>query len=370
MIPPLPQPDPVPLPAPAWLLWALLTLTFVLHLVPMNLVLGGSIIGALARARARRLAYAARLAALIATSLPVLVAATVTFGVAALLFLQVLHGRLFFTAAVLLAVPWIAVVPVLILAYYGVYLARPSAARPLPPAWLAWSVAAGFLVIAFIYTNVMGLVLRPEEFLRRFQQSASGMQLSLSDPTLIARFLHMLLGALAVSGIAVALAGERERSRDPGFATWAARQGVYWCAAATILNFLPGFWWLAALPRDVLLGFLGQNPLATTWFVLGILASLAGLGMLVPAAFAPEPRRLLLGAAAALTASVVLMVLVRDAAREMTLSQLGVVTTPWVEPQWGPIVIFGVLLVAAVGTVVWMVVALAKAARVQVQEQG
>ena len=241
MIPPLPQADPLPLPAPAWLLWALLTLTFVLHVLPMNLVLGGSIIGAVSRVRAKRLAHAATLSALIARWLPVLVAAAVTFGVAALLFLQVLYGRLFFTAAVLMAVPWLSVVPVLILAYYGTYLARPSAARPLAPAWLSWAVALGFAAIGFVYSNVMGLVLRPEEFAGRFQATASGLQLGFTDPTLIARFLHVLLGALAVSGLAVALAGEKARSRDAEFGNWAARQGVYWCACATILNFLPGF---------------------------------------------------------------------------------------------------------------------------------
>ena len=372
MIPPLPQVDPLPLPAPAWLLWALLTLTFVLHLMPMNLVLGGSIIGAVARARARRTPHAAALAGLVARWLPVLVAAAVTFGVAALLFLQVLYGRLFFAAAVLMAVPWITVVPVLILAYYGTYLARPSASRPLPPPWLLWAVALGFAAIAFIYSNVMGLVLRPEEFAGRFQATASGLQLGFSDPTLIARFLHMLLGALAVSGLAVALAGGRAGTRDTEFGAWASRHGVYWCAGATIVNFLPGFWWLAALPREVLLGFMGQNPLATTWFVLGVLAALGALALLVPAAFAPQPGRLLLGATAGLVVSLVFMVLVRDAAREMTLAQIGFRTTPWVEPQWVPIGIFAVLLVAALACVVWMAVALARssAAKPKVAVQG
>ena len=234
----------------------------------------------------------------------------------------------------------------------------------MPPAWLLWGIALGFAGIAFVYSNVMGLLLRPEEFLARFQASASGLHLSLRDPTLLPRFLHMLLGAIAVSGVAIALAAEGRRSRDPEFATWAGRQGVYWCSAATILNFLPGFWWLAALPREVLLGFLGQDPLATTWFVLGILSALGALALLVPAAFAPEPGKLLYGASAGLVLSLVFMVLVRDAAREMTLAHIGFRSTPWVEPQWVPIGIFAVLLVAALACVVWMVVALAKGAAV------
>ena len=51
MTPAIPLLDPIPLPAPAWLLSALLALTFTLHLIPMNLVLGGSILAVVARGR-------------------------------------------------------------------------------------------------------------------------------------------------------------------------------------------------------------------------------------------------------------------------------------------------------------------------------
>ena len=45
----IPQLDPIPLAAPAALMWFLLILTFFLHLLPMNFVLGGSLIALLAR---------------------------------------------------------------------------------------------------------------------------------------------------------------------------------------------------------------------------------------------------------------------------------------------------------------------------------
>jgi hypothetical protein len=37
------------MPAPPWMLWSLLLLTFFLHLLAMNFVLGGSIITAVSR---------------------------------------------------------------------------------------------------------------------------------------------------------------------------------------------------------------------------------------------------------------------------------------------------------------------------------
>ncbi len=364
MIPQIPTLDPLPLPAPAWLLWALLTLTFVLHLLAMNLLLGGAIIGLLASSRGGGRGQApqsdrrGRRSRLIAQALPALVAATVTFGVAALLFLQVLYGRLFFTAAVLLAVPWIAVVAILIATYYSAYVGSIRARAGRAPLAALWLVVFGLAAIAFLYSNVMGLLLRPGEFLARAQASASGLHLNLDDPTLIPRYLHVLFGAIAVGGLGTAIWGSIIRRRDEAFGAWMTLHGVYWAAGATMVNFLPGFWWLAALPREALLGLLGQDPLATFSFASGILASLGALALLVPAAFAPDPRRLLYGAAGSLGLALVLMVLVRDAARRIVLAPTGFRTTAWVAPQWGPIAIFVALLAAAIVAVVWMVVKL------------
>ena len=366
MTPTIPSLDPLPLPAPAWLLWFLLTLTFVLHVVPMNLVLGGSLIGLVARLRARGNPHAARLASLVSQTLPVLIAVTVSMGVAALLFLQSLYGRVFFTAAVLLAVPWLAVVPILIAGYYAAYAGRSSSSS-----FFAFIVAAAFLAIAFIYANTMGLSLRPAEFLPRFQASASGLHLDAGDPTLAPRVLHVLLASLAVSGLAVAGAGAFLARKEPDAGAWMVRHGVLLCSIATILNFVPGFWWLAALPRDVLLMFMGRDPAATACLSVGLLAALGAIGLAMPAAFpaGPTPAKVttlparrfppaLLAGSGCLVVSVISMVMVRDTARAAILHAAGVQPPAVASPQWGPIAIFGVLLVAAIGTVVWMVVKL------------
>ena len=170
----------------------------------------------------------------------------------------------------------------------------------------------------------------------------------------------ILLGAIAVSGLGIAVWGSILRRRDAAFGAWMSVHGVYWAAGTTILNFLPGFWWLVALPREALLALLGHEPLAAFCFAAGVLASLGALALLVPAAFAPEPRRLLYGADGSLGLALVLMVLVRDSARRIALAPTGFGTTAWVVPQWGPIAVFGALLVAAAVAVVWMVVKLAR----------
>jgi hypothetical protein len=89
----LPAPEPIPLPAPVWLLQTLLFVTFVLHIIPMDMTLGGLVILAHGEMSGRASEPMRRW---ITGYLPVTVAFTVTTGVAPLLFLQVLYGQLFF----------------------------------------------------------------------------------------------------------------------------------------------------------------------------------------------------------------------------------------------------------------------------------
>jgi len=120
----IPDVDPIPLPAPVWLLKALLLLTFLLHIIPMNLVLGGGLTSFVTEVLGRRRGseYHLRLARSFARMIPVAVAFAITLGVAPLLFLQVLYGQLFYTSTILMAWPWLAVIALVILGYYGFYL--------------------------------------------------------------------------------------------------------------------------------------------------------------------------------------------------------------------------------------------------------
>ena len=340
----IPAPDPLPIPAPTPLLWGLLMLTFFLHLLAMNFVLGGSIIAAIARLRGDE--RSAGLTRWVGKWMPVTVAAAVTFGVAPLLFLQTLYGRLFFTSSVLMAWFWFAVVPILIFAYYGTYL---IAFRQTWARWLAPAVALLFLAIAFIYSNNMTLMLRPETFAQMYSADGRGLHLNLADPTLIPRYLHMLLGALAVAGMIVAVYGLVKKDE------WALRHGTLWFGLTTCLNVLTGIWWLGVLPR-VLLADLMRSP----WLIGGIVLGFAALGTTPFALGAKNPRRPLLFAAVALAATLIAMILTRDEVRRGMLQIAQFRMSAWIEAQWTVIAVFGVLLVAALATTAWMASLLAR----------
>ena len=313
----IPSPDPLPLPSPPWLLWFLLILTFFLHILAMNFVLGGSIIAA----------ASPKLSEIFRKPMPSVIAAAITLGVAPLLFLQALYGRLFFSSAVLMAWFWFSVVLLVMVAYYGAYaMAFRGASRA-----IAIAVALILIAIAFIYTNNMTLMTRPGQFLAMYAASGRGLHLNLSDPTLIPRYLHMLLGATAVAGMFVALRGGSS----------------HWFVIPTLLNVPVGVWWLGALPGDVLLRLMGRNGTAATIFGIGIALGLAALLLMFV-------RKTLI-AAAALILSLVCMVLTRDHVRRGMLDLANFQMTTKIEPQWGVIALFAVLLVAALGATAWMV---------------
>jgi hypothetical protein len=357
-MPPVPQPDPIALPAPAWLLWALLMVTFLLHVIPMNLVLGGSIVAAIARMRGRRGArpHEAELARLAAKAMPVLISAAVTFGVAALLFLQVLYGRVFFPSAIVMGWWWLSVIGLLLLAYYGAYLLSYREDR-LGGAGtgLAWLIAAVVGVIAVIYANNMTLMLKPAETVARYLADGRGLQLNLSDPSLLPRHLHMVLGGIALSGAAVAIAGVLRADRDAAFAAWAVKCGAFYAAGATGLNIFAGIGWLATLPGDVIFQFMTFGLWPLVILLGGILVAVCGAGALVMAAASPRPARGVWAGAALLVAGIAAMLFTRDTARTLQLAQSGFEPVSWTDAQWGPIAIFVGLFIASIVTVVWMV---------------
>lgn len=352
MTPMLPQVDPIPAAAPPLVFWLLLMLTFTLHVVAMNAVLGGSIVGAAARwIGANGHPHHARLARLIGAAMPVAIATAVTLGVAALLFLQVLYGRAFFPSSILMARAWLAVVPLLIFAYYAAYwLSSGDGNRA---ACVSVAVAAIFSAIAFIMSNNMGLMLRVGELPGLFAADARGVYLNSTDPAMMPRYLHMLLGAIATAGLMVAIVGVLMR-RDQLFSGWAIRWGAVWFAGATALNVPLGIWWLGVLPADVVTALIGGELMATTVLAAGTAILLAALGLIFVAAHSSRPAPWVYCSAAALFAGIVLMLLTRDFVRQQALDAAGFAPPTLVAPQWSLIVIFLVLLVVAIATVGWM----------------
>jgi hypothetical protein len=365
MTPVIPLADPLALPAPAALLWALLQITFLFHIVAVNVVLGGSILSLHFRFSRREegARHRATLLAFFSAALPVAIAAAVTLGVAPLLFVQVLYGRLFFTSSILMAGFWLAIVPLVILAYAAAYgLAfRGAAPSGRTRAW-AVLVALLFAAVAFLQVSNATRALRPETFLGAYRADRFGLTLNLGDPTFWPRALHVLVGAIAVAALGVALYGVVRRVREPQLSAWAIRRGTTVFGVATAANVFLGLLLLLAQPKSILIRLVGGDAGAMALLALGIVFGVAAAGLALLALGARNAVGATWAQAGLLAATLVVMVLLRDQVRQIVLRDAGFEHPSRVAAQWGPFAAFVVLLVAAVATIVAMARALARGA--------
>jgi hypothetical protein len=285
----------------------------------------------------------------------------VTLGVAPLLFLQVLYGRLFFTSSILMAWFWLAIVPLVILAYSGAYLlafrgeALGGRARS-----VAGLVALLFASVAFLQVSNATRALRPDTFVEAYRASGRGLSLNLGDPTFWPRFLHVLLGAVAVASLGAALYGVVRRAHDAALGAWAIRRGTTVFGVATAANIFVGLLFLLAQPKPVLIRLVGGDAWAMSLLALGILLGIAAAGLALLALGAKDTVRATWAQAGVLAATLVVMILLRDQVRQLALRDAGFEHPAWVATQWGPLAVFAVLLMAAVATIAWMARALAR----------
>lgn len=127
--------------------------TLVLHVLFMNYVLAGALYVLIDRVR--RPVHPDPLAVVLRDWLPFALSGAITAGVAPLLFVQVLYPVPFYTANLLLYNGWMVVLPVLIVAFYLLYLLKSTivATRPRLERLASALAALGFVFVAFAWTE-------------------------------------------------------------------------------------------------------------------------------------------------------------------------------------------------------------------------
>ena len=342
MNPHIPTPDILPV---AWgYFQGLLMLTFPLHLLLMNAMLGTTAISLYARLRGDE--THGRLAHELAKTLPFIIAFTINFGVAPLLFLQVIFGNLLYTSSLLMAVYWLSVPFILMVAYYAVYLYDfRFTALGKGGAFLIALALAIFLTIPFIFTNNMTLMLEPQQWTAYFR-NPGGTVLNTGSTVVWPRYFHFIIGGMAVGGLFVAVFGRFKERRDPLLGKLAVGLGMNLFTTLTLLQIMVGFWFLITLPRAVMLLFMGESVQATALLAVGLLLALAALG----AGF----RRSVLLSALVAVPLVYVMVFIRDAVRTGYLKPFFAPDMLKVVPQYSPLIMFIITLIGGIATIVWM----------------
>ena len=326
----IPTPDTIPV--SWWWFQILLLVTFLLHILLMNFILGGSLITLWDVLRGRKAGRDAK-------SIPTLVALTVNFGVPPLLFIQVLYGHFFYTSSVIMALAWILVIPVLILAYYAAYVF--SAKMDRAPLWskISLSISALFLLyIAFVLVNNNTLALTPGRWGEYFSHSG-GTFLNWGEKTLIPRYLHMVIGAIAIAGLGKAIYYHFSKKADEETRKLEIKRGIKIFGWFTIIQILLGFWFWLSLPKEIWTLFMGKNLAYTILMVIGWILGL----LILHSAFTGRVKT----AALFGLLTVVVMIVIRDLVRHAYLGEIFSPGDLVLARQASPLIAF--LLVFAVG---------------------
>jgi hypothetical protein len=329
----IPMPDAIPVHW-GWLNFFLM-FTFTLHLLCMNAMLGLGIIALFNSFIPTPDAVATNRQ--ISTKLPYTIAFTVNMGVAPLLFIQVLYGPFIYTSSVLMAVYWISIVLIMLLAYYSAYLYDFTfeTLGPRRLIFIAVSVIL-LLVVAFFFCNNMTLMLLPTEWFRYFA-SPDGTLLNLSDPTLIPRYLHFVASAVAVGGLFLAMVWKIKGNRSNTPCLRNIKQSMRWFNYATLSQFIIGSWFLMRLPENISGLFMGHHAYATMLFIIGIIGTILALILGFKNKVWP--------CTVAAVITIVVMVLMRDQLRLAYLKPYFHPSMLETAPQYGPFFLFLISLV-------------------------
>ncbi|MDJ0521323.1 MAG: hypothetical protein QNJ90_04540 [Planctomycetota bacterium] len=325
-------PDYDALPAPLWLLTVLHVLTLSLHFAAMGCLFGGLLTlfgarlpGGLEHPCAKRLV----------TLFPSLMAATVTLGVAPLLFAQLVYGRVLYSAAIVSGWFWLGIPIMAMLAYACLYAAaftKQGVGRV--RLWLLLALA-GLVYVSLTYSSVFSLAERPDAQKTYYEGDASGLVWHPDVTAWIMRWLHMLGGTLTIGGFFFGVLGRRDEA--------ARHKGQFFFLVGTGAAFLTGMVYLFTL-GDLLKPFMKSAGIYSLTF--GIVAALIAVPLYL------KQRLWLSGLSLGL--GLLGMVHARHVVRDLRLEGHLDPAAMTVDPQWGLFALFAVCLLVALAAVAWM----------------
>lgn len=339
----IPQPDALPA-AAGWFIF-LSYLTYYLHLIFTGTMFGVSVMAVVGHARGKNDPLWNALGSRMSRILPFTIAFAVNLGVAPLLFLQVLYGNFFYSAAIVIGMPWILLIPVLIVGYYMAYwLVFKRESSPGRKTVLSVIISLTLAWAAFMLVNINTLMMVPKNWHSYFS-SPGGLSLNLSEPTLVPRFIFYIFLFLCIGAAFGALfyrikSKEKEAELGRNFAANAA--------AAFALLSIPAFaYFLLSLPKNIKSVFLTGSMVWTIVMILFV------VGLLLVALL--NSRKKSIAAALVLAAALILFVLVRNHIRSLYLQPFKEKFSPLAaNTQYDVMILFFIILVLGLGLAAWL----------------
>jgi hypothetical protein len=319
------------LPAPLWLITVLHLLTLALHFAAMNFLVGGLIIVLFGGFADR---WQNRTVCRFVSLFPVAAAATVTLGIAPLLFLQLVFSRQIYAAAIVSGWFWLAVVLAVMAGYYLLYIASLRGDGK-SQRWLMLGALGAFLYVSLVYSSVFSMTERPELVHRLYTEVQSGLAWNPVPGDYVLRWFHMILGAVTVGGFFVGALG-----KDDPEAFNAGRLFFLWGMVAASLA---GFAYLGSL-GSYMVPFMRTPGI---WSLsIAIVLSLGSLHFFF--------KRRILPSGVMLFSSLLGMVIGRHYLRLVKLQNQFDPASLRVVPQWSPFALFAICLAVAAIAIYYM----------------
>lgn len=326
-------PDSNFLSAPLELITLLHIITLTLHFVAMNFMFGGLVVILFGRMNDK---WNNPVTQKFIKLFPSAMAATVTLGVAPLLFVQVVYPQQIYSAAIISGWFWMGIVGIAIIAYYFLYAAAFSK-DTLPgkrPLYLSIALG-GFVYISFVYSSTFSMAENSELMHRLYGESQSGLTLNPEIGSYILRWLHMLTGAVTVGSFFVGLLG---KNNEPAFQL--GKQFYLWgmaCAAFIGMAYMFTF-------GEMLLPFMRTTAI---WHLMGsIILSAGSLHFFFKKRFVPAGLMLFV--------SMLGMVTIRHTVRLLRMQGTFDPASIPVNPQWSVFAIFILFFVLAIVSIWYM----------------
>jgi hypothetical protein len=348
-------------PAPAWFILLFKMLGFVLHAAFMNLWLAGTTLAVILRSFGGE--HSRRVSDRLMRQMPIIVAFGVNLGIVPLLFVQVAYYKVFYPATILMAWPWLSIIVLLTLAYYGVYLYA-SGLREGGEGLTAvrraagWIAAVLFITIGFLFANGFSLMTNVGRWPQIWQSTSVagaplGIALNTGDPTLWPRWLMMFGLALTTTGAYIAFdaaylagaEGDAYRRQAPRTALTVYSLGALWFAAF-------GSWYVFGTWSNAIRDHMFRPPMIVLTLITAASPAIVWLLLLLQRGGTTRTM-------AFFTAIGQFLVLVFNAGSRQHVqnAELRGYLEPFNEPvqtQLSPLIVFLVLFVAGLGLVLWM----------------
>ena len=363
------DPSQSPLPAPWWFIQFFKVLGYTLHTVPMNLWYAGIPVAMLLCVKGTQQGRC--MVGRLMSQMPIWIAFGINFGIVPLLFVQLAYYKVFYPATILMAWFWLAIVMLLIPAYYGVY-AYASGVRSGTDTMAPWKRASGwvsavlFVIIGFLFANGFSLMTHLERWPQLWQDhsvggATLGTALNLGDASLWPRWLLMFGLALTTTAVWVLVDAAWFAARESHeYRHWARGFGGKLYLTGAIWFAVAGSWYALLTWSSEVQAAMLFSPLAVLTLITALSPALPLL--LIYRASKEEFDRttaLLLGSSQVFVLAV--NAISRQVVQNLNLSVGNLnLTEAGFDVQWSPLICFLLVFLLGVGVIAWMLAQLFK----------